>query len=282
MAKVKIGDVWDRTTEFLGDCLTLVLPLALVAMFVPTTVMASLSELRPTAPVWLAWVLVLLQIVFAILALWAQLAITALAIDPALKGRMREAATQRLLPAIAVCVPPFLIVAIILGVQFFVFARMSGIDLAQLSAGQVNVAQLNPPAGTVLFFALLMIVETVALLLLLARLLPLTAVVVAERRRLGAYARTLQLTRGMTWKLVGVLFLYGGVAWVASRAATTVFGLILWIVAPTDGTISVASVLTATVAAAVDTGFAVLASVFCAKLYVACARRADLPLNDPA
>jgi len=139
----------------------------------------------------------------------------------------------------------------------------------------MDVRQINLPPGVGQTVAALFLVELAVVLFVLARLLPLTGVIVAERRGLGAYARAFRLTRGMTWKLLGVILLYAVVAWVSSLAATTVFGSILRLVAPGEGSVTVAGVLTAIAAAAVQAVFTVLAAAFCAKLYVALVRATE-------
>ena len=43
---VKMEYVWDRTVEFLGDNLTLLLPLVLLGLFLPTSIIGSLADLQ--------------------------------------------------------------------------------------------------------------------------------------------------------------------------------------------------------------------------------------------
>ena len=275
MAKVKIGEVWDRTTEFVGDSLPLLLPIALVSLLIPTSLMGSLADLQVSGSALVRAALGLLQIAFALLSLWGQLAIAALAIDPPLGSRVRSVALARLPAAIGVYLIPFILVALIFGVQWVTLMIYGGFDVAQISAGEMDVRQINLPPGVGQTVAVLFLVELAVVLFVLARLLPLTGVIVAERRGLGAYARAFRLTRGMTWKLLGVILLYAVVAWVSSLAATTVFGSILRLVAPGEGSVTVAGVLTAIAAAAVQAVFTVLAAAFCAKLYVALVRATE-------
>lgn len=268
-AMVKMGSVWDRTIEFLGDHLSTLLPIVILALFVPTSIEGGVGDLRQGAAPHLKVVLDLMQIAFGLLSLWAQLAVTALAIDPALGRRITGVATARLLPAIGIYLA--------LGVALFVLLMpgivlmaVGGGDLAAMRDGQMAVPSVMSGylVGAVLYIFAVM----VALLFVVARLLPLSAVIVAERRGLGAVTRAFSMTRGLTWRLVGVILLYAVVASVTTMAAQTVFGSILRIFADGDGPVSVAGIVTAVIVATVSTGFTVLGAAFAAKLYVAIQR----------
>ena len=101
---VSMGSVWDRTAEFLSDNLGALLPIALLAIFVPTTISANLSGLQPTASPaaasWLGFGVFLL----ALVSFWGQLAVTALAIDPALGREATKVATRRFPAALLVAI----------------------------------------------------------------------------------------------------------------------------------------------------------------------------------
>lgn len=275
---VKMGDVWDRTIAFLGDHLSTILPIALFAIFAPSCISGSLADVQVTTGMGVRMALGLIPIAFAILSLWGQLAIVALAIDPAIGGNANRVATARLLPAIGVYVVAFMIAFVVFGGQAMLFAFLGGYDLGQISMAGQTMQRLALPPQLGRGVAILLMVEAVLLLLLFARLAPITGVIVAERRGVGAFARAFHLTRGLTWKLVGVVVLYAIVTFVSVLAARTVFGSILGLLTSREGSISVAGVLTAVIVAAVSTCFTVLAAAFCAKLYVAVARSAEPPL----
>lgn len=263
---VKMGDVWDRTVDFLGDNVGALLPIVVLAIFVPTSISGSLEGLRASAGPGLSLGLAILSLAFGIVAIWAQLAITALAIDPAIGRGAGRAATARLLPAIGVFILVGLLFALA-AVPLVAVLVTSHIDFAAMSGGQMAAPALSPGMGLTLF--LLILVTLAAMLWLAARLMPLTAVILAERRGAGAIGRAFALTRGLTWRLIGVMILYAVVALVAVMAAQTVFGSILRLVAGGEGDVTVASVITAVVVAAVQAGFTTLAAAFAAKLYVA-------------
>lgn len=279
---VKMGTVWDRAIEFLSDHVAIIVPIALLAIFVPTSITGSLSPLWSTAGSGLKALLAVLSLAFAAVGVWGQLAISALAIDPAAGRGAGRVATARLLPALGV----YLVLAILLGLLVlpigFILAA-SGTDIMQLR--MANPASL--PAGVAGTVALYGIVLLIAVLFLGARLALTTPVIVAERRGLGAIPRAFALSRGLTWKLVGVILLYLVVANVASLAAQSVFGSILGLLSRGEGPVTVASVITAVVVAAVQAAFTVLATAFLAKLYVAIMHERDgaaaVPLDsEPA
>lgn len=268
---VKMGTVWDRTVEFLGDNLSLIVPIALLAILVPTSISASLAPLRAGGGGSGAtqFVVTLLALAFAVAGLWGQLAIAALAIDPAIGRDAHRVATARLLPAIGVYVALFAAILLLL-VPVGVLLFAGGVDFARLAAAEPDLSGL--PGATMTVLAIYLFVLMVALVFVGARLAPLTPVIVAERRGPGAIARAFALSRGLTWALVGVILLYVVVAGVADLAARSVFGSVLGLLSRGEGPVTVASVITAIAAAAVQTGFTVLAAAFTARLYVAILR----------
>lgn len=262
---VKIGDVWDRTVEFLGDNLGFILPIAILALFIPTSIIGSLAELARTGTPSTKLVLQVLSLGFSILSLWAQLAIVALAVDPALGRNATRVATARLLPAIGVILLLF-VAAIIPIVPVALIMGAAGVDIRLLAAGLATLAIAPALSWTILAYMFGMML---VLLLVGARLAPLTGVLVAERRGIGAIVRAVGLTRGMTWRLVGVFLLYFIVVSVAMLATRLVFGSVLAIFSNSDGPVTVANVVTSVVVAALSTTFTALASAFCGKLYAA-------------
>lgn len=262
---VSMGTVWDRTAEFLSDNLGTVLPVALGAIFVPAAVSGSLSGLGQGAAPGLALGLGLASLVLAIISFWGQLAITALALDPAIGRGAVSVATRRL--------PAALLVTIVLFVALFLLAlpaaiilAASGADLSGIAAGGTPTV---PPAAAPWLTLYFLVMLPVALWLG-ARLIAVAPVIVGEKAMLGAIPRSWSLTRGAALKIVGVLILYFIVAWVAYLAATTAFGAIFTLLAGRgeDG-LSLATVLTVTVGGAVSTAFTVLGTAFTAKLYLA-------------
>ncbi len=67
---VNMGNVWDRTAEFLSDNLASVMPVALLAIFVPTSIMSNLQGLLPNAPVGGKLALLAAILVLALVTGW--------------------------------------------------------------------------------------------------------------------------------------------------------------------------------------------------------------------
>lgn len=260
-----MGTVWDRTAEFLSDNLGTVLPIALGAMFVPAAVSGSLSGLGQGATPGLATGLGLASLLLAIVTFWGQLAVTALALDPAIGRGAVNVATRRL--------PAALLVTIVLFVALFLLAIPAGVILAlsgaDLNAGATGGMPQVPPAAALWLLLYFLVLLPIALWFG-ARLIVVAPVIVGEKAMFGAIPRSWALTRGSAFKIIGVLILYAVVATVAYLAATTAFGAVITLIAGRgeDG-LSLAMVLTVIVGGAVSTAFTVLGTAFAAKLYLA-------------
>lgn len=262
---VSMSTVWDRTAEFLSDNLGALLPLALGAIFIPSAISGSLSGLQQGAAPGLAFGLGLASLLLAIVTFWGQLAITALALDPAIGHRAARIATRRIPAALLVTVVLFLAL-FLLAIPAGIIMALSGADLSATATG--GMPQV-PPASA--FWVLLYCLVLLPILLWLgARLAVVAPVIVGEKAMFGAIPRSWSLTRGSAFKIVGVLILYGVVASVAYLAATTAFGAVITLIAGRgeDG-LSLATVLTGIVGGAVSTAFTVLGTAFVAKLYLA-------------
>ncbi len=260
---VKMGTVWDRTAEFLSDNLGTILPIALLAIFVPTSISGNFEEIRRTAGPTLTAGLGIASLLLSLVTFWGQLAIVALALDPSLERGATGVATRRLPAAIAVLLVVLAGFAL-LAVPVFAVLISSGYDFVAAAAGEP--VMIAPAAAGIV--ALYMIVLLPILLIFGARFAVVTPVVVAERRGLGAIARSFRLTRGATMRIIGVLILYVVVAVVAVTASRFVFGSIFELIAGGEG-VTLATVLTSIIIAAVSTGFNVVAAAFTAQLYTA-------------
>lgn len=265
MHMVSMGSVWDRTAEFLSDNLGTLLPIALLAIFVPTTISSNLSGLQPTATPATAALLGLGVFVLALVSFWGQLAVTALAIDPALGRQASQLATRRF-PAALLLMIVMVVVGIVLMIPVGVILAVGGIDLTTLQGSAMPDIPPSVAPWVFLYFLVLLVLG----FWVIARLAVVIPSVVGDRLAIGAIARSWRLTRGIALKIVGVLILYMIVSIVANLAATTAFGAIMYLVAGNgEEGISLASVLTTIVGGAVSTGFTVLGTAFLAKLYIA-------------
>lgn len=268
----KMGTVWDRTAEFLSDNIAAVVPVALVTFFVPASIQGNFAALVLRGSWELQLGLTLVQVAFGVLSMWGSLTIAALALD---MGDMRAAAAvagRRLLPMIVISVT-LLAALVLLVMPVPLVLGASGVDFMAASQG----AQLQVPASAAGFVVIYYLFLLLLILWTSARLMIVTPVLLREGRMFGAIPQSWRLTRGHTLRIVGVLILFAIVAVVSVLAATTVFGSIFALVVGGNGEgVSLATVLTSIVQAAVQTAFMVIAPAFTAKLYLALTAEAGL------
>jgi hypothetical protein len=268
---VTMGNVWDRTTAFLSEHLSAILPVALLAILLPSAVQSIIAPLATQSEIARLTVNGA-SLLLSILSLWGQLAIVAWALYPAGGRGATRVASRRLLPMIGVALL-LLFGVLLLIAPIPVVLGLSGYDLQAAMNGQQGEVPPNAAGFVVLYTLALLPI----FLFLGSRLALVTPLVVAERRGAGVIARSFALTRGIAWKIIGVLVLLLIVAMVSMLAARTVFGSILQLIAGGEGDITIATVLTAMIVSLVGTVFTVLADAFTAKLYLA-ARAARGPI----
>jgi len=261
---VKMSIVWDRTAEFLSDNIAAVLPIALLTFFVPASIEGNFAAAMTGAGEGLKIVLYVLQLVFALVSLWGSLAITAMALDIATERSAANIATRRLIPALVVSIV-MIVVASALVLPVPGILAFNGYDMAAMARGE-NVNMSMAVAG---FIVLYLLALMLLLLWVIARLIVATPVVVRESRVLSAFGQSWRLTRGSALRIVGVIILFAIVSSVAALAAKTVFGSIFALVAGNGDGVTLSSVMTSIVVAAVQSAFMVVPPVFTAKLYLA-------------
>lgn len=262
---VKMGTVWDRTAEFLTDNIAAILPVALLAFFVPASIEGNFQAAMDGASPGLILALQLIQIAFGALTVWGTLAVTAMAFDNADSENATKIAGKRLPAALLVAIVCFAaILALLLPIPVVLGAN--GVDVVAIAQGR----DFELSTGLASFVALYLIAFVILFLWLGARLIVTTAVIVREGRWLSALSQSWKLTRGLTWRIIGVMILFVLLAWVSWLAANTVFGSVFALIAGGDRAgVNLAGVLTSIVVAAVQTGFTVLIPAFTAKLYLA-------------
>ena len=256
--------VWDRSAEFVSDHLGVILPVALLAFFVPASIEGNFPDVRETAGAALSLVLHLASLAFSVLSLWGVLVLVTMAGDPNAVDEAGAIARRRLLPALGVWVALFVALLVLL-LPAPLALMASGYDMAALARGdEVSIGAAL--AGPIALYWLLL---AAFLLWACARLALVTPLIVHERRMFDAIPRSFRLTRGATWPIIGVILLFAILAFVVRLAALSVFGSIFELVAGGDAGVSLAGVLTSVVVAGVQTGFMVIFPVFAAKLYLA-------------
>ena len=271
---VSMSAVWDRTSEFLGDHRNAVAGIAGLAIFAPSVVTEMLSPTAATAGAGLRLGLGLVSLVAGIVTLWGQMAIIAMAIGVAPDAAAaRSLAGRRLGPMILVVIA-MMAVMLLLTLPIVVTLVADGVDLTRLNQSDA-MASFSPAAAG--FVGLYSLVLVPLCLWLVARYAMLaTPVVLAENQALGALGRAFRLSRGLVWKIIGVLVLYIVVASVAWMAAVTVFGALFSFLLGGDGAFSLGAILVALVSALVSTVFTVIAAAFAGKLYRAVRDREDV------
>lgn len=271
-----MGNVWDRTVEVLNGRGGMLAGVAILTLFVPPAV-ASAFGAYAAPGMGRSVVTPLLAFATTLIALWGQLWIIAASIDPATdRDTARRQANARLLPALLVALVLGLVVVVAMLPAVALMAA-SGVDVAAMSTG---TAPTVTAAGPALLASLYAIVLLVAILFVGARMLPLYAVVLRERLGLAAIARSWQLSRRHTWRIVGVVLLFMVVLLFATTAAQFAVGLILRLVLGADARATVAFLATLAGQAA-STALTLVAIVFSAQLYLSLIAREQL-LRDRA
>ncbi|RYE01767.1 MAG: hypothetical protein EOP61_10340 [Sphingomonadales bacterium] len=269
---VKMGTVWDRTAEFLTDNLATILPIALLAFFVPASIEGNFQAAMEGASSELILALQLVQLAFGVLTVWGMLAFTAMALENADSDHAGRLAVQRLPAALAVTIVTFAALLLLMA-PIPVVLSANGVDVMAIAHGR----DFDLPSGVASFVAIYLIAAAALSLWLCARLIVATPVIVREGKWLGSLSQSWKLTRGITWRVIGVIILFVLVSWVSILAASTVFGSIFALIAGGDRAgVTLAGVLTSIVVAAVQTGFTVLIPVFTSKLYLALTAAAGL------
>jgi hypothetical protein len=260
---VNMGNVWDRTTEFLGENLGAILPLAAIAIFVPQSISGGMklagTGMSPAAAQGIALAMLLPT-------LWGQLVVTALALDPA-DGRpaAQTVATRRFGQALLATLILFVVIVLSF-VPVLAALVASGVDLRALTSPTPGV-QPDISGGVAAFVGLYGVAWLVFAAFVSVRFsLLLFPVVAAEGGVIGALRRAFALSNGIAWKLFGVALLFGLVMAIAWMAVTSVFGFLLGMVSG-GGAFGIGSVVVALLGALVTTAYYVLQAAFMAKVY---------------
>lgn len=263
---VSVGTVWDRAVDFVRDHLGTVMPVLIVTQFAAPAVSGSLAGVRADATGGLAAGLGLLSLATMIISLWGALYLVGFAAQPSGREDRHAAmatATNRFLPLIGISIVALVALGI-LALPGILLAVASGFDFMAIANGaSVQPAEFGKLGSAGLYF----LVFALFILWLSARLLPINAVVAMERRGLGAFGRAFALTRGLTWKLIGLILLYAIVAGIAVSAAQFVFGAVVALIVGDSGGLSVAAIAGAVAVSAVSSVLALYQSAFIGKLY---------------
>ncbi len=266
-----MGTVWDRATEFLGDNIGTVTPIALAAIFVPASINDAIAPLGTDNPALQPWISAA-ALILAIISIFGQLAIMALAVNAGRTGGDAVRAALGKLPLALVITVLLLAVLMLALIPLVVIVAASGIDMSGFmnnDQAAIAAAMAQLPAGLVWASLGYMLAWAVATIWISARLTLAYPALVGDNIGLGAIGRSWRLTRGLALKIVGVLLLYVIVSSVAALAAKAAFGGVLGLIAGGTSPGSVASVLTSVAVGTVGTAFEVLQAAFVGKLFLA-------------
>jgi hypothetical protein len=262
---VNMGNVWDRTTAFIGDHIGGVATIALLAILLPTTIGNVLwgaaqqcdGSVNPL-------VATIVSLLFALVTLWAQLALSGLVLTQGDRAAAQRTATAGFGRAVAAMLVLF--VVIVVAALPLVFAiSSSGSAMMQPACGAATATAGKAPNIFVpIYGAILALVGAYVSV----RVTMLYPVVVAERIGIGAIGRSFRLSRGIVWKLIGVWLVFLIVYGIASAATGSAFGAIFRLLAPNAGPFAVTTILLAVLVAAVRTAFTVIVATFAAQLYL--------------
>jgi hypothetical protein len=263
---VDMGNVWDRTTEFLSDNLGAVVPIALLTIFVPQSISGAIKLAGTAVTPGLGQGIVL---ALFLPMLWGQLAIAALALRPdAGRGAAQSTATQRFLQSLLAMLMLFAVI-VVLFVPIVLALVASGVDLTALTSTTPGPRPDISPAmaGFIGLYGLAWLAVAVFISVRFSTLL--LPVIAAEGGVVTALRRSFALSKGIAWKLLGVVLLFGLVVGVASIAVTSVFGALFRFLDPAAGPFSIGSIIVAILGGLVTTAYYVVQSSFMAKVYLA-------------
>lgn len=275
---VRIGNVWDSTTDVLAGRTATLAGVATLAFFVPAAAQVGLTAWGGASPApGVAALGALVKLVALIASVWGSLTIIAVASDPAItRGQASASATKRL-PAALLLMLVLIAVGIALVVPVVAMLAAGGFDFQAAMAQAGSATQPRLPAGTNVFLFFYVLAILIGAAWACARLFPLLAVVLHEKRGIGAFGRSWMLTRGMTWRLIGVGILFVVVFLIASLAAQAVVVVVLRLVLG-PALITVATLLGGLAAAVVGAIFSAVVAVFGARLYAALLARDAVPI----
>lgn len=282
-----MGTVWDRATEFLGDNIAVLMPIALFAIFLPLSINDNLGPLAAQAGPGgsgQALAISLIGLAVSIISLVGRMVIMVMALD----GDQASGSATRLalarLPLLLLVVIVLLLIFVVLASPIFVAIGLAQVDMKALGSGnpQLAAAALNAMgAGYAWFISLYAIAWLVAAIWLSARFALVMPIVLAERLGLGSLTRSFRLTRGIAFKIIGMLLLYIIIFFVAILAARAVFGSLAGLLIGPVGPLTMAGVITSIAVGLVQTLFLALQVAFVAKLYLAARQRGGEDAASP-
>lgn len=262
---VNMGNVWDRTTEFLSDNLGAVVPIALLTVFLPAIIIQTLTGAIMEIGIATVYTVTLL---LALPALWGQLFVIGFALVPEAGGASAQRGATRSFGRALLAMLVLFAVWAVLALPIAIAFTSSGIDIVALRAG--SSAAFDAVSGTAVTFMFCYgLLLSIVIAFVITRLTMLYPVIVAERGVIAALRRAFALSRGIFWRVFGVMILFGLVYAVAQAAVGSVFGLLFHLLEPNAGPFGIGAIIVAILSGMLRTAYTLLISVFVAKLYQA-------------
>jgi hypothetical protein len=262
MSSLSISRAWDETSSFLRREARLVVPVALAAFVVPSTIVQWIEPGGPAASSsqsGLALPLVLASLLFAIVG---QMSIAILAIG--WQGSVGEAlslAVKRVWGVLAALILVFLPISLVFAVA---------VGVVVVSAGLTDPAAVTPQAlARVPQVGLIFLLLLLAMLFASVRLFPLSAVAMAEGA--GPFrllARCWALTKGNFWRLLATLLLIFVVSAVLGGAVTYVGGALVSLTIGRIEPLGASALIIALLAAIVGAAISAVGASLVGRIYV--------------
>jgi hypothetical protein len=274
-ARVDMGSVWDRTVEVINGRAAMLVSIAALTLWLPAVLRQAVAVVTigttadAAAPGSGALgLLFVLSIAAAVLAILGQLALIAVASDPATtRGEALAIAARRLPLAIGV--------ALLLALAVFVALIPAVAPIAStlpspavITPVTLKTAMEGIAPGTRGFISLYLLAFVVAMVWLTARLALLNPVIVNQREGVHSLARSFALTRGLTWKIVGLFVLFAIVVMVVTLATQSVVGIVFRLLLGANNA-GATALLVAAANAILTCAVTITWTAFLAQLYVA-------------
>ena len=271
MTMVRMSDVWDRTTEVLRGRASMLATIAALLVFLPAVAQGAAQLFLTAGLTGVSAILVaafgflVVVLLVAVVRLWGSASIVSAGSDPTYDRAAAMSHGARRLPAM-IGVSALLGLAVVALLLPFFLVLGTSINWVALAHGQAPDLASLPPLGAIVGAMFYLFILVFVLLFVFIRLLLLVPVIVNERLGVGAIGRAWRLTRGLFWRIFGVLFLFGLVFAIASSAATLLLGLVARLLLG-GSHVAVATFIGQLGTAAVAAGYAVVTGVFTAQLY---------------
>ena len=260
---IRMGTIWDRSVEVMRGRSSILTTIAALTIFLPAVVRAGIAAYAAPGSPGAAMIGGLATLVTTVIAIFGGLALIAVASDPATdSGRAYAIARARLLPAIGLSLLLLLGLAVLL-IPAGALLVASGIDFSAAARGETTTPTSMAPIALLFLY---MLVAFVVMIWLAARLSLFNPVIVNERAGIATFARSWTLTRGLTWRIIGVFLLFGVVVGVTVLAVQLVSGLVFALLLGQSQR-ATALFLAAVCVAVVTTVYTVVQSTFLAQLY---------------